>query len=162
MSGQDFNIRKFVASDAPDLARLYFNSARTLGARRYSADQVAAWAPAPVAAEVVEKRALDGRLTLVATDLDGKVIAYGDLEQDGHIDHLYANPVAAGRGIAGALLNALIAAAETSGVQELRVEASELAKGLFERAGFCTIARRDFEVNGVPIHNFAMTRRSAS
>lgn len=162
MSGPNFTIREFLASDAPALARLYFESARTLGARRYSADQVAAWAPAPVAAEVVETRALDGRLTLVATDLDGVVLAYGDLEQNGHIDHLYAHPVAAGRGIARAVLDALIMAAEASDILELRVEASELARGLFERAGFSTIARRDFEVNGVPIHNFAMTRRCGS
>jgi len=158
MSRSDFTIREFQASDAACLARLYFESARTLGRRRYSAEQVAAWAPAPVSTEIVKARALDGRLTLVATDDDGAVIAYGDLEQDGHIDHLYAHPAAAGRGIAAALLDALIEAAEASGMKELRVEASELAKGLFQRAGFTTVARRDFEVNGVLIHNFAMTR----
>jgi putative acetyltransferase len=112
-----------------------------------------------VPAEIVHERASDGRQTLVACGLDGAVLAYGDLEQNGHIDHLYAHPDASGRGVARAVLNALITAAEVSGISELHVEASELARGLFERAGFSVIRRRDFELNGVPIHNYAMTRR---
>jgi len=40
----------------------------------------------------------------------------------------------------------------------LFVEASELAKPLFERRGYAVEARRDFEVDGVPIHNWLMTR----
>ena len=162
MTDGDFIIRVFQTSDSAQLARLYFDSARILGRRRYSAEQVAAWAPAPASAEIVHTRASDGRLTLVAADADGLVLAYGDLERDGHIDHLYAHPTAAGRGIAAAILEALIEAAEASGMTELRVEASELARGLFERAGFTVTARRDFEVNGVPIHNYAMRRRRAS
>lgn len=159
MSPMDFTIRPYDASDAAELARLYFESARGLGLRRYSAEQVAAWAPSPASAEAVHKRASDGRLTLVACGVDGSVLAYGDLERDGHIDHLYAHPIASGRGIAGAVLNALVAAAEISGISELRVEASELARSLFERTGFSITARRDFEVNGVSIHNYAMSRR---
>lgn len=155
----DFTIRQYTAADAPHLAGLYFDSARTLGLRRYSAEQVAAWSPAPASAESVHKRATDGRLTLVACGTDGAVLAYGDLEQDGHIGHLYAHPDASGKGVAGAVLNALLAAAEVSKIPELRVEASELARGLFERTGFAVIGRRDLEVNGVPIHNYAMTRR---
>lgn len=154
----NFTIRPYTAADATQLARLYFDSARNLGLRRYSAEQVAAWAPEPASAEGVHKRALDGRLTLVACGANGVVFAYGDLEQDGHIDHLYAHPDASGQGVAGAVLRALIAAVEVFKMLELRVEASELARGLFERTGFAVIGRRDFEVNGVPIHNYAMSR----
>ncbi|RYG95318.1 MAG: GNAT family N-acetyltransferase [Alphaproteobacteria bacterium] len=158
MSQVNFIIRPYDPSDAAQLSRLYFESARSLGLRRYSAEQVAAWAPSPASAEVVDKRASDGRLTLVACGVDGAVLAYGDLERNGHIDHLYAHPVASGRGIAGAVLNALVAAAEVSGISELHVEASALARSLFERTGFSVTARREFKVNGVPIHNYAMSR----
>lgn len=153
-----FSIRAYQPSDAPQMAQLYFDSARRLGARRYSADQVAAWAPAPADPQTVAARAADGRTTLVAVDAQARVLAYGDLEPNGHIDHLYCDPDAAGQGVAGALLDDLIAQARASGVPSLHVEASELARGLFTRKGFTVVARRDFEVRGVAIHNYAMRR----
>jgi len=152
-----FAIRRYQPGDAAQMARLYFESARQLGPRRYSQEQVEAWAPAPADPAVVHARASDGRLTLVATDARGDVIGYGDLEANGHIDHLYCRPDAAGKGVAGAILDGLVAEAASRGTpRRLHVEASELARGLFERKGFTVVARRDFEVRGVPIHNYAM------
>ncbi|RAK56678.1 GNAT family N-acetyltransferase [Phenylobacterium deserti] len=158
MSAPHFVIRTYQAADAPRLAQLYFESARTIGARRYSPEQVAAWAPEPADPATVHARASDGRVTLVAEGADGTVLGYGDLEADGHIDHLYAHPAAAGTGVGSALLQALVEQARAWGATRLYVEASELARGLFERQGFTTSHRRDFEVRGVPIHNYAMER----
>jgi putative acetyltransferase len=140
------------------MAELYFRSARELGARRYSPAQVAAWAPAPVEAATVAARAGDGRTTVVAVSAAGGLLGYADLEADGHIDHLYCAPEAAGTGVAGALLDAIVGRAQAAGLPRLHVEASELARGLFERRGFTVTARRDFEVRGVAIHNWAMAR----
>jgi putative acetyltransferase len=154
-----FTLRPYVAEDAPHLARLYFESARTLGARRYTPEQVEAWAPEPADPAVVHRRASDGRLTLVACTADGRVLAYGDLEPDGHIAHLYAHPRASGSGVAGAVLRGLIDAAAQRGYADLHVEASELARGLFERTGFRLVRRRDFEIRGIAIHNYAMALR---
>jgi putative acetyltransferase len=152
-----FTIRSYQPGDAASMARLYFDSARQLGPRRYSPEQVEAWAPAPSDPAVVHARASDGRHTLVATDARGDVIGYGDLEADGHIDHLYCRPDAAGRGVAAAILDGLLAEAASRGSpRRLHVEASELARGLFERKGFAVVTRRDFEVRGVQIHNYAM------
>lgn len=153
----EFGIRRYQPSDAGELARLYFDSARQLGARRYSPEQVAAWAPTPGAPDAVHARASDGRTTWVAVNA-GAVIGYVDLERDGHIDHLYCAPRAAGRGVASALIDALLGHASEHGMGRLWVEASELARGLFERKGFIVTERRDFVVRGVPIHNFAMER----
>lgn len=153
-----FTVRLYREADAPEMAQLYFDSARQLGARRYSAEQVAAWAPAPLEASAVQARAADGRTTLVAVNAGGEVLGYGDLEADGHIDHLYCRPDAAGTGVAGALLDGLMAEAGRLGLARAYVEASELARGLFERRGFVVRQRRDFEVRGVAIHNYAMER----
>ncbi len=153
-----FVIRPYQPTDAPHMARLYFDSARTLGARRYTRQQVAAWAPAPADPALVHARAGDGRTTLVAASPRGEVLGYADLEADGHIDQLYCRPDVAGSGLAAALLEALLAQATASGIGRLHVEASELARGLFERNGFTRLHRRDFEVRGVPIHNYAMER----
>lgn len=155
------SIRAYRAGDAPVMAQLYFDSARRLGVRCYTPEQVAAWAPAPVDAAVVHARATDGRVTLVAVDAAGEMLAYGDLEADGHIDHLYCRPDAAGTGVASMLLDQLLARAAAAGMPRLHVEASELARPLFERKGFEVIQRRDFELRGVSIHNYAMARSLA-
>ena len=67
-------------------------------------------------------------------------------------------PAFRGRGIGSALLAALEAVARTQGSTRIFVEASELARPLFERRGYAFIRRNDFEVNGVPIHNFKMEK----
>ena len=163
MTGQPFDIeiREYEAGDAPRLAQLFYDSVRTLGLRRYTPEQVAVWAPRPPDPVAVHARASDGRTTLLAIDVSGVPIAYGDLKNDGHIDHLYCSPTAAGAGVASKLLGQLVERAISAGMPSLHVEASELARGLFERTGFEVVRRHEFEMSGVAIHNYAMQRALA-
>lgn len=151
-------IRPYRTDDAPHMARLYYDAVHGLGRRTYSAAQVAAWAPAPLQPIDVLNRAADGRTTFVAADASDKAVAYVDLEADGHVDHLYCHPDFAGQGVASRLLETVIQLAVEQGLVSLYVEASELARPVFARHGFAVTARRDFEVRGVPIHNYAMRR----
>jgi putative acetyltransferase len=104
------------------------------------------------------RRATDGRYVFVATNGDGRIVGYVDLEADGHIDHLYCLPEAVGQGVASALYDHLEALAEFQGINEIRVEASEAARRFFEKKGFAVTARRDWELRGVPIHNYQMNK----
>lgn len=104
-------------------------------------------------------RAADGRLLLVAVDEDDAPLAYGDLEADGHIDHLYCLPDAAGTGVAAALYGEIEAAARARGIARLYTEASEPARRFFLKRGFAVVERNDFEIAGVAIHNFRMEKR---
>ena len=51
MAEPAFTYRPFEPADAEAMGRLYFDSVRGLGGRRYSQAQVEAWAPAPLAPE---------------------------------------------------------------------------------------------------------------
>jgi putative acetyltransferase len=152
------SIRPYAAGDAEALGALFYASVREVGRRDYSAEQVAAWAPNPPSPERVHARASDGRLLLVALDARGEPLAYGDLEADGHIDHLYCRPDAVGTGAASRLYDALEAAARRQGLPRLYAEASEAARRLFLRKGFALVRRRDFAIGGVAIHNYAMAK----
>jgi len=160
--GLTFTLRAFRREDAAALAALFFSSVHEVGSRDYTFEQVAAWAPKPLSPETYIEKAADGRLFLVAEDEEGRLLAYGDLEPDGHIDHLYAHPDAVGRGVASALYAALEAHARAKGMARLYVEASEAAKRLFERRGFTVVKRRDFDLRGTAIHNYAMEKRLAA
>jgi putative acetyltransferase len=151
-------IRPFRDGDAPALAAIFFESVRVIGGGHYSADQVAAWAPGPPDAEVFARLAGDGRTLLVATGEDGRPIAYGDLEADGHIDHFYCSPEWAGRGVARRLYEELERAARGAGIERLLVEASEPARRFFEKQGFEPAGRNAFTLNGVEIHNYRMLK----
>lgn len=103
-------------------------------------------------------QARDGRLTLVAVDPDDVPLAYGDLEPDGHIDHLYCRPDVAGTGVTAALYAEIEAAARARGMKRLYTEASEPARRFFLKHGFIVVARNDFALAGVAIHNFRMEK----
>jgi putative acetyltransferase len=155
------SIRDYEAGDAAALGRVFFEAVRNLGIRHYSAEQVRAWAPAPIDPRRAHARATDGHTTLVAVTDDGEVVAYGDLEANGHVEHLYCRPDAAGARVGSRLIANLITRAQAMGGLRLYVEASEGARPVFERMGFSVVGRRDFLIGGVPIHNYAMERSLA-
>ncbi|HTI66550.1 MAG TPA: GNAT family N-acetyltransferase [Caulobacteraceae bacterium] len=149
-------IRPYTSSDAASVAAVFFNAVRDIGPLGYTPDQVAAWAPEVSAPSGFDARANDGRTTFVAVNPSGDVVGYADLELNGHLDHLYCRPDAAGCGIGGALVDALLARASAQGLNRVYAEASEIARPLFERKGFRCVERREFVLRGVPIHNYAM------
>lgn len=152
----DLSVRPYQSSDAVTLSALYEASVRGLGARCYSAVQVDAWASLTPTPESLDGRMQDGRTRLVA--LTDDIAGFIDVEADGHIDLLYVAPAAAGLGVARTLLETAEALAPLSGANRLYAEASETARPVFERLGFSVVARRDFEVAGVAIHNWAVEK----
>jgi putative acetyltransferase len=150
-------IRPFEPSDANALAALFHASVREAGIRDYSAEQVAAWSPSKPDPDRYLRRA-EGRTLLVAVDDDNQPIGYGNLEPDGHIDHLYCRPDVVGIGVGSAIYAAIEAAARRAGIALLFVDASEGARRLFEHRGFGVDARHDFTINGVAIHNYRMSK----
>jgi putative acetyltransferase len=151
-------IRRFEPRDAPFLAETFFDAVRNGALRDYGEAQVEVWAPAIPPPEWFVARAADGRVILVAVDDRDEAIAYGDLEPSGHIDHLYCRSEFIGSGLASKLYDELESEARSVGITQLFVEASEAARRLFLRKGFCVVERRDFELRGTPIHNYLMQK----
>lgn len=151
-------IRNYRPSDATDLATIFYNAVRRIGGRHYNRNQVDAWAPMVGDPSGWNSRASDGRLTLVAVDKDDRPVAYGDLETNGHIDHLYSSPEVEGTGVASAIYDHLERHARERGQSRLYVEASECALALFEHKGFRRLGRNEFSLRGVMIHNYAMEK----
>ncbi len=140
------------------MAELYQRSVQGLGSADYSATQVEAWAAQGPTAEALAFLLGDGRRALVAVTGDGRMMGFVDLEPDGHIRFLYIAPDARGHGVADALLDAVEAEALRMKVRCLYAEASEAARRCLGRRGFVVLHRRDFEVNGVAIHNYAVEK----
>lgn len=151
-------IRSYRADDAAYLSRLYRQSVLGLGVRHYNPDQIRVWAGLAPSPERLANLMADGRTRLVAEDAGGHLVAFADLEPDGHIHFFYCAPEAAGKGVAARLYTALEETARRRGVTRLYAEASEAARRFFLKAGFSVNARRNFEVAGVGIHNYAVEK----
>jgi len=150
-------IRPWQDGDAAALAAIFERAVRTIGARDYSPAQIEAWIGHEPRAEGFRAKMSDGRRCWVALDRQGRVTAFVDLEADGHIDFLFADPDVAGRGVATDLLDVLERTAREEGMARLYVEASEAARRFFLKRGFVVERRRDFEIRGIAIHNYAMS-----
>jgi len=154
----EVTIRRYERRDAAEVADVFYRSVREVALSDYTPEQVTAWVPGRWDAEREHQRSGDGRLVLVAAGESGHVIAFIDLEPDGHIDRLYCAPEAAGRGVASRLYDATEAAARAQGIKRLFTEASELARRFFERKGFTVLERQDKVLRGVRIHNYRMAK----
>lgn len=149
-------VRDYRSEDAEALSLLY---ARSVGARAtadYSPAQIEVWAGLAPSAARLEALMADGRRRFVALQAQGPV-GFVDLESDGHIHFLYKAPEAEA-GVAARLLSAAEALAVSAKAPRLYAEASEPARRFFERHGFVVVERRDFEVEGVAIHNYAVEK----
>ena len=150
-------VRPFRDDDAPALAKIFHASVREIGALDYTGPQTRAWSPAmPDPVDYIERART--RVVLVAVDRDDKPLGYGDLEPDGHLDHLYCRPDRVGEGMGSALLAQLERVARSLGIQRIRVEASEGARRLLERRGYEAGPRREVTINRVAIHNHPMSK----
>jgi len=151
-------IRIFRDEDAPVIAEIFFSAIHQIASAHYTRAQIEAWAPAMPDPDRFVIRGSDGRTIFVAVDESDRPIAYGDLEPDGHIDHLFCSPAHVGTGVSTAVYDRLEAAGRAAGMDLLYVEASEPARRFFLKRGFQVDHRRDFEIRGVAIHNYRMTK----
>ncbi|QFT77811.1 GNAT family N-acetyltransferase [Erythrobacter sp. THAF29] len=153
-----YTVRQFTEVDAQALADITLAAIRAVGARHYSSEQVDAWAARHPGPRRFLERARGGSHILVAADHDDLAVAYSLLEPDGHLDMLFCHPDHTRRGLADDLLGFSERHARREGITRLYTEASELARPVFERAGYALQHRREFEIDGIAIHNYAMEK----
>lgn len=130
----------------------------TVGAHAYTPEQIAVWSARHPGPERYIERHRAGDRMILAADTDDRPVAYALLQGDGHLDHLYCHPDHTRRGLADRLLAEAEKLARSLDLPRLYTEASELARPAFERSGYAVTHRRDFEIAGVPIHNYAMEK----
>ncbi len=153
-------MRPMLPTDAPLLAEIFRASIEELAAEDYSEAQQQAWASAAEDEEKFGAR-LAGELTLVATHA-GSPIGFASLADNTRIDMLYVHPTAAGQGAAAMLCEALEKLAAARGSKELTVDASDTARGFFERRGFVPKTRNTVTVAGEWLANTTMTKPLAA
>ena len=149
-------MRPVLPADVPRLAEIFRASIEELAGEDYSEAQQEAWASAADDEEAFGAR-LARELTLVATH-GGAAIGFASLADNSRIDMLYVHPAAAGQGAAAMLCDALERLAAARGGKELSVDASDSARGFFERRGFVAKTRNTVTLGGEWLANTTMVK----
>jgi putative acetyltransferase len=127
-------LRPYLLEDASLLAEIFRASIDELTQEDYSEAQRGVWAAAADDEAAFGARLGQG-LTLVAT-LGGSVVGFVSLKGTDQLDLLYVHPAVAGQGIGAMLCDAVERLAAARGTPRLTVDASDSARGFFERRGF--------------------------
>ena len=156
---QTFAMRPLLPDDVPLLAEIFRASIEELAADDYSDAQREAWASAADDEEEFGER-LGRELTLVATH-EGAAIGFAALAGNTRIDMLYVHPAAAGRGAGAMLADALEKLAAARAAKEVTVDASDSARGFFEKRGYVARTRNTVTIAGEWLANTTMGKKLA-
>jgi putative acetyltransferase len=149
-------MRPLLPTDAPFLAEILRASIEDLTADDYSVEQQEAWASVADDEEEFAAR-LASELTLVAT-FGGAAVGFAALADNTRIDMLYVHPTAAGQGAGAMLCDALEKLAGARGAKELTVDASDTARGFFEKRGYTAKTRNTVTLAGEWLANTTMVK----
>jgi N-acetylglutamate synthase-like GNAT family acetyltransferase len=97
------------------------------------------------------------RCTLVAEG-DGQIIAFAELERDGHLDMFYCRKDVLRRGVGRSLYGAVELKAVGLQLERIFTEASVTARPFFEHCGFFTVCRQTVTRGGIELSNFKMEK----
>ena len=153
-------LRPFLAVDTPVLAEIFRESVTDLTADDYSEAQQQAWLSRVDDLEAFAKR-LGGQLTLIAT-LQGSPVGFASLANGHAIDLMYVHPVAAGQGVGAMLADALEKLAGARGAEKLIVDASDSARGFFEKRGYVAQQRNSIAIGDEWLANTTMHKKFAA
>ena len=152
-------LRPYLVVDTPVLAEIFRESVTDLTADDYSESQQQAWLSALDDLEAFAKR-LGSQLTLIAT-LQGSPVGFASLATGGKIDLIYVHPVAAGQGVGAMLTDALEKLAGARGAAKLIVDASDTARGFFEKRGYVAQQRNSISAGDEWLANTTMHKQLA-
>ena len=158
--GSGIGIRGYRQDDAPGVTRLFHETVHSVNRADYSAEQLRAWSPGVPDPESWHAR-MSSRCTLVAerrNEQGEEVIAFAELERDGHLDMFYCRRDFVGRGVGSRLYAAVEREARERGLLLIFTEASITARPFFERHGFSTLEERVVVRRGVELTSFKMQK----
>ncbi|HCJ7274025.1 TPA: GNAT family N-acetyltransferase [Vibrio cholerae] len=151
-------IRKYQESDAHDLWAIFYYTVRNVNLRDYSQAQVEAWAPDDFSSEIWQRKM--NLLSPFVAEIDGKIVGYSDLQENGLIDHFFCHHEHQGRGVGRQLMEHVLRMGKLQGITRFYSEVSITARPFYERFGFKVTQEQTIEVRGQKLCNFVMEKFS--
>lgn len=160
-SYQSATLQNAPSSIAAALADLFTEAIHSIDDSVYTAEEKCVWAPNPPnyerwAARCTQKKPF---IAWVEGDAAPKLAGFIELEADGHIDCFYVAKAFQGKGVASALFKHLLVQAKAQNIKTLRVEASKVARPVFEHYGFECLKENHISRGNQTLINYSMQRQ---
>ncbi|MBD2523183.1 GNAT family N-acetyltransferase [Nostoc sp. FACHB-133] len=149
-------LRIYQIADTEEIMKLFYDTIHEVNIHDYTQEQVDAWAPANMDIDLWIK-SLGSKFTYVAEE-NGKIIGFGELEANGHIDRFYCHKDFQRKGIGKKILEQLESKAKALGIERLFTEASITAKPFFISQNFIVVKQQEVERRGQKLINFIMEK----
>ena len=149
-------VRRYEIGDTEQIIQLFYNTIHEVNIRDYTKAQVDAWTSVNMEVKVWTN-SLKSKFTYVA-EKDGKIIGFGELEANGHIDRFYCHKDFQGQGVGTKILEQIELTARDLKINKLFVEASITAKPFFEKKQFIVEKKQEVERGGQTLINFVMKK----
>ncbi len=149
-------VRTYSIGDTEEIIELFYDTVHEVNLRDYTRAQVDAWAPVDIDIEVWI-RGLSSKFTYVAEE-GNKIVGFGELEKNGHIDRFYCHKDFQRQGIGTQILEQIELKARSLRIKNLCTEASITAKPFFARKGFVVVRQQKVERRGQKFINFLMEK----
>ncbi len=150
MNKKTYLIREYRSSDIDAVIALFKDTVYAINSKDYFFNQIEAWTNIDVNKWI---ETLEKNYSLVAT-IDEKIVGFGDMDDNDHLDRLYVHKDYQGLGIATSLCDKLEARAS----KEISTFASISAKGFFEKRGYSTIKVQEVCRHGIYLTNYIMLK----
>jgi putative acetyltransferase len=152
-------IREFRCGDEPALHAIFHSAIHAIACRDYTAEQINAWAPDDLDQTLWANR-MRGIKPFVV-ELEGQLVAYADVQPNGHIDHFFVSGAHPRRGVGTLLMNYLLGVAAARGTTVLTSHVSRTAQPFYQRFGFIVVEQRLPVLRGVVLPNALMRKELA-
>ncbi len=153
------HIRPYATGEEDILLAIFQSAVHGLASGDYTAEQIEAWAPSKVSDEFRKQWAycIQANQPWVV-DIDGKQVAFADLQASGYIDHFFVAAKFAGQGIGTALMHHLQEQAICRDILTLSAHVSLTAQPFFQRVGFVIEKEQYPIIRGIKLRNAVMRK----
>lgn len=150
-------IRQFQSGDEFQLWQLKVNTIKKINTYDYSQEQIEAWAPDSYNSERWTARAQS--MNPFVAEIDGTIVGFADLQDNGYIDHFFCHREYQGQGIGKALMQRLIASAREKSISRIYSHVSITVKPFFAIFGFSVIKQQTMDIGNQALTNYVMEKQ---
>ncbi|HHP0483043.1 TPA: N-acetyltransferase family protein [Vibrio campbellii] len=151
-------VREYRESDASELWKIFYNTVHKVNIRDYLEAQVNAWAPDDFSVDVWQQRM--NSISPFVAEIDGQIVGYADLQENGLIDHFLCHYDHQGQGIGRRLMTHVLSVGRSQGIVRFYSKVSITARPFFERFGFNVVCEQTVEIRGQKLKNFVVEKFS--
>lgn len=147
-------LRQYQKKDLYDVINLFYETVQAISGTDYSKEEIYAWSQGR---ERLLKHGtfFETLYTVVAVE-SNQIIGYGNVSDEGYLDHLYVHKDYQRQGVATAICNELERYILALGILHITVHASITARPFFEYRGYSVVRQQTVIRKRVALKNYEM------